>query len=84
MMFSIADLQTPEEPEFDEENPDAEREEGEQSPNSYPIRVAFAITKVCYPRPSKICFKCNSDTYYRSRTYREPSRSTQCAKRAPS
>lgn len=46
MMFSIADMQTPAEPEFEEDAAEGEQENGEQPLTSYPIRVAFAVTKV--------------------------------------
>ena len=51
-MFSIVDIQTAEESQFeDEDGNDAEEEEGE-APRSYPIRCSFTITKVRARGPS--------------------------------
>ena len=59
MIFSIADIQSEQQPEFEEEGAVA-AEEGEDDEgvtlHSYPIRCSFSFTKVriCAPRPTEI------------------------------
>lgn len=45
-IFSIADIQTEQEAEFEEGEEPAESEESEQPLHSYPIRCSFSFTKV--------------------------------------
>lgn len=52
VIFSAADIQTAEEPGFGEEE-EGESDEPENL-HSYPIRVSFSITKVCFSRPSLV------------------------------
>lgn len=46
LIFSIADIQTEQEAEFEEGEEPAESEESEQPLHSYPIRCSFSFTKV--------------------------------------
>ncbi|EIN08552.1 regulatory protein suaprga1 [Punctularia strigosozonata HHB-11173 SS5] len=63
MMFSIADLQSPAEPEFEEEGTEAEQESSEQPLTSYPIRVAFAITKSDAPGAIQVDAMCQEGAF---------------------
>ena len=47
LIFSIADIQSEQEPEFEEGEEAAENEESEVPLHSYPIRCSFSFTKVC-------------------------------------
>lgn len=46
-MFSIADIQTAEEPEFAQEEEDSS--DASENIHSYPIRVSISVTKVWFP-----------------------------------
>jgi hypothetical protein len=52
VMFSIADIQNVEEPEYEQEEGESEESDPAQS---YPIRVSFSITKVCFIRRVLFC-----------------------------
>ena len=47
LIFSIADIQNPEESELEQEESEGESSEDELS-TSYPLRCSFSISKVCF------------------------------------
>lgn len=64
LVFSIADIQSPQENEFDEpEEEEGEGEESEPPVNSYPIRCSFSITKSTGTGALNIDAMCQEGTF---------------------
>ncbi|OJT13704.1 Mitochondrial acidic protein mam33 [Trametes pubescens] len=63
LIFSIADIQTEQEAEFEEGEEPAESEESEQPLHSYPIRCSFSFTKGGTPGALTIDAMCQEGTF---------------------
>ncbi|KAH9888045.1 mitochondrial glycoprotein [Cubamyces lactineus] len=63
LIFSIADIQSEQEPEFEEGEEGAENEEGELPLHSYPIRCSFSFTKAGAPGALTIDAMCQEGTF---------------------
>ncbi|KZT24864.1 mitochondrial glyco protein [Neolentinus lepideus HHB14362 ss-1] len=64
LVFSIADIQSPQENEFDEQEEEGESEDSEDAAvNSYPLRCSFSITKSAGPGALNIDAMCQDGTF---------------------
>ncbi|KAI1783295.1 mitochondrial glycoprotein [Ganoderma leucocontextum] len=66
LIFSIADIQSEQQAEFEEEGAEGVEEsgeEGEESANSYPIRCSFSFTKASTPGALTIDAMCQEGTF---------------------